>query len=166
VRLVLMADTQSEIKDLLRNLDTALLASVSLLMPLEVLVLGPTEAVERDLVKLVRRWAAPPPKRPIRVAPGAIDPSVRKGSRQPVKVRIETHPRYEYLPHPKGNTWLTVGEAVETRRKTATKWEHAVALFMTPEHPLGIRETELSHSERLWLKRAERIRPRLRRARV
>lgn len=160
VRLVLMADTLSAMRSLLRHLNTDLLACVSALMPLEFVVLGPTESVEKTMVKLVRRWAAPPPKRRVRVSADGINPSVRTGGRMAVAVRVETHARYEDLPYPKAGGALTVHEMVETRQNHATKWEYYVALIMTPEHPLGIRETELSPSERRWPSRRDGNRPR------
>ena len=161
VRLVVMAETLSTMRSMLRHLNTDLLAQVSCIMPLEMVVVGPAEAFEKGLVKLARRWAAPPPKRRIRVSAHGINPSVRSSSRQPVAVRVQRHPRYEDLRHPKRGGPLEVSEAVKARQNNATVWAYPVALIMTPEHPLGIREDRLSHSEQRWLRSrdAHRHRP-------
>ncbi|CAN5440970.1 hypothetical protein BH09GEM1_BH09GEM1_07260 [soil metagenome] len=135
VRLVLRAATLGALRAKLRRLDTALLASVSALMPIEILVLGPTEKIDATMVKLVRRWAAPPPRRPFRKAPDAIDHSVRTGSRAAVRTIVGTHGRYEDLPHPKTGRSLPVSELVEARRKHATDWSWSVAVWKSVNAP-------------------------------
>lgn len=158
VRLVLYAATISGTRRLLRGLDAALFSALSTFIRLEMLVIGPSHELDLRMIELVKRWARRPPKVKVRVAKDGIDPAVRTGSRAVVQVWVEAHSRFEWLPNPREGGVVAASALAESRRKWGTEYQYCVPLIMTPEHPEGIREIELSHSEIEWLRRSDRNR--------